>query len=52
MRNALLLLALLARGPGDLAPMITPLPAPQSDEPVVASVNGNVIPYSGDVILN
>ncbi len=41
-----LLLALLARGPGDLAPMITPLPAPQSDEPVVASVNGNVIPYS------
>lgn len=40
------LLKFLARGPGDLAPMITPLPAPQSDEPVVASVNGNFIPYS------
>jgi len=41
-----LLLVFLARGPGEPAPIITPLPLPQSNEPIVASVDGRAIHYS------
>ena len=41
-----LLLAFLARGPGELAPVINLATPPQSDDPVVASVNGRAISHS------
>ncbi|MBU0704923.1 MAG: hypothetical protein KKC18_13770 [Chloroflexi bacterium] len=41
-----LLLAFLARGPGELAPVINLATPPQSDDPVVASVNGHTISRS------
>ena len=50
-----LLLALLGRGPGELAPIITPAVPPQSDEPIVASVDGSDISRSSwqeAVLLN
>ena len=50
-----LLLAFLARGPGELAPIINLATPPQSDDPVVASVDGHTISHSSwveAVLLN
>jgi hypothetical protein len=42
----LLLMAFVGRGPGEPAPMITPVPPTPADDPAVASVNGQPIRQS------